>query len=647
MIAQVLRQTLSRWQKRSLLQVPIDVKTILLAGVGIVGILLGIRHLGGLEWLELGIYDQMVRLRSDELPDPRILIVTITDADIRATRRWPLSDQTLAKVLNQLQIYQPRAIGLDLFRDIPNEPGHAALVAELKRPNVIAISYIGNISVDVIPGPPAMPKSQIGFSDVVTDPDGKIRRNLMLASDGQETLVSFSLRLAMLYLRVQSEVTADNELQLGHTVFPPLRSQSGGYQTIDDRGYQILLNYRSSSSPAQTVTLTQVLKGEVKPEWVKDRIVLIGVTATSLKDLFFTPYSATATENRTMPGVVIHAQKVSQILAAVLDDRPLFHFWSEGVEILWILGWAAIGAGIAWRTRYPIVLIILEGSIVFMLFGMGFWLFNQRIWVPIAVPAIAAIATGSFTIAYQMQQAHQQRQTVMKLLGQQTSPEVAAALWNSRDRLLQSGMLAGQSLTVTVMFADIKSFSTISEQRSPDQVLHWLNEYMRIMAQAVRAHHGIINKFLGDGLMAVFGVPLPRNTWADVAQDAQRAVACALTMSDRLQELNHDWQQRGLPVVQMRVGIFTGAVMAGSLGGKDRLEYAVIGDSVNIASRLESCEKDRQPDNCRILIARQTLNYLEDKFRVESWGSLQLRGKQYTVDVYRVLGCNDFSSTEG
>jgi CHASE2 domain-containing sensor protein len=623
------------------------VKTILLAGVGIVGILLGIRHLGGLEWLELGIYDQMVRLRSDELPDPRILIVTITDADIRATRRWPLSDQTLAKVLNQLQIYQPRAIGLDLFRDIPNEPGHAALVAELKRPNVIAISYIGNISVDVIPGPPAMPKSQIGFSDVVTDPDGKIRRNLMLASDGQETLVSFSLRLAMLYLRVQSEVTADNELQLGHTVFPPLRSQSGGYQTIDDRGYQILLNYRSSSSPAQTVTLTQVLKGEVKPEWVKDRIVLIGVTATSLKDLFFTPYSATATENRTMPGVVIHAQKVSQILAAVLDDRPLFHFWSEGVEILWILGWAAIGAGIAWRTRYPIVLIILEGSIVFMLFGMGFWLFNQRIWVPIAVPAIAAIATGSFTIAYQMQQAHQQRQTVMKLLGQQTSPEVAAALWNSRDRLLQSGMLAGQSLTVTVMFADIKSFSTISEQRSPDQVLHWLNEYMRIMAQAVRAHHGIINKFLGDGLMAVFGVPLPRNTWADVAQDAQRAVACALTMSDRLQELNHDWQQRGLPVVQMRVGIFTGAVMAGSLGGKDRLEYAVIGDSVNIASRLESCEKDRQPDNCRILIARQTLNYLEDKFRVESWGSLQLRGKQYTVDVYRVLGCNDFSSTEG
>ncbi|MGI0488244.1 CHASE2 domain-containing protein [Pantanalinema rosaneae CENA516] len=641
MIAQVLRQTLSRWQKGSLSGVSIDIKTIVLAGVGIVGILLGIRHIGGLEGSELAIYDQMVRLRSDAPPDPRLLIVTITDADIRAKRRWPLSDRTLAKVLKQLQQYQPRAIGLDLFRDIPNEPGYAELVPELKRPNVIAINYIGNTSEDAIPGPPVMPKLQIGFSEVVTDPDGKIRRNLMFASDGQETLTSFSLRLAMLYLRDPGRVTPNDQLQLGNTVFPRLRSHSGGYQTIDDRGYQILLNYRSGGSPAQTVTLTQVLNGDFQPEWVQDRIVLIGVTAISLKDLFFTPYSAAATENRTMPGVMIHAQQVSQVLAAVLDQRPLFRFWSEGAEILWIIGWAAIGGGIAWRVRYPVVLIVLEGSLLLMLFGVGFYLFNHQIWIPIATPAVAAIATGSFTIAYQMQQAHQQRQIVMKLLGQQTSPEVAAALWNSRDRLLQSGMLAGQSLTVTVMFADIKSFSTISEQRSPDQVLHWLNEYMRTMTQTVRTYDGIINKFLGDGLMAVFGVPLPRTTWAEVAADAQRAVACAVTMGDRLQALNRDWQERGLPVVSMRVGIFTGPVMAGSLGGKDRLEYAVIGDSVNIASRLESCEKDRQPDHCRILIARQTLEYLADRFQVESWGSLQLRGKQRTVEVYRVLGQNE------
>jgi class 3 adenylate cyclase len=108
-------------------------------------------------------------------------------------------------------------------------------------------------------------------------------------------------------------------------------------------------------------------------------------------------------------------------------------------------------------------------------------------------------------------------------------------------------------------------------------------------------------------------------------------------MGDRLQELNQNWQSRGLPVVQMRVGIFTGPVMVGSLGGKERLEYGVIGDSVNIAARLESCEKHSQPSDCRILIAHETLVYLQEEFQVEAWGALQLKGKQHKVDVYRVI----------
>lgn len=122
-------------------------------------------------------------------------------------------------------------------------------------------------------------------------------------------------------------------------------------------------------------------------------------------------------------------------------------------------------------------------------------------------------------------------------------------------------------------------------------MMGWLNEYMCSMTQAVHQHHGIINKFMGDGLMAVFGVPVPRLTSAAIAEDARQTVACAVEMGDRLQTLNQDWQQRGLPVVQMRAGIFTGDVMAGSLGGKNRLEYAVIGDSVNIAARLEAWQK--------------------------------------------------------
>ncbi len=165
----------------------------------------------------------------------------------------------------------------------------------------------------------------------------------------------------------------------------------------------------------------------------------------------------------------------------------------------------------------------------------------------------------------------------------------------------------------------------------------WLNPYLSAMTEEVLNHNGIVNKFTGDGIMAVFGVPVARTTSEEIAQDAQNAVSCALAMSDRLQQFNQEWQQQGLPEVGMRIGIFTGSVTVGSLGGKHRLEYGVIGDSVNVASRLESCEKDRQPDLCRVLIARETLEYLQGECQVESWGELMLKGRDNPVEVYRVI----------
>jgi class 3 adenylate cyclase len=399
-----------------------------------------------------------------------------------------------------------------------------------------------------------------------------------------------------------------------------------------------LLNYRTAKNPAEEVTFTQVLQGEIQPQQVKDRIVLIGVTAPSLKDTFFTPYTTVNSTTPKISGVWIHAQMVSQILTAATNGRSLFWFWPERMEVAWIIAWAIIGGWIAWSVSRPLLLLLTTSGLLGLLIGISYYAFLQQGWIPTAAPLLATLSMGGFTIAYQMYDARQQQQIVMKLLGQQTSPEIASALWSSRDRLLQSGILAGQNLIVTVLFIDIRSFSSISEQHPPERVMSWLNEYMGAMTQVVHLCHGIVNKFMGDGLMAVFGVPVPRSTPAEIAEDARQAVTCALLMGDRLQELNQDWQQRNLPVVQMRAGIFTGPVMAGSLGSKNRLEYAIIGDSVNIASRLEGCEKERQTTLCRILIARETLDFLPDQFVVESWGKLQLRGRQRPVEVYQVLG---------
>jgi len=643
LVVRFFDRIVAHWRKHNPLHSVAELKILVIAGVSLTTILLGIRQFGGLEPLELTAYDQMLRLRPVPPLDTRILIVGITEADLRSQQRWPLSDQVMADMLSQLQRHQPKVIGLDLVRNFPNDPGHQAFVRELQRPNVITIRTLGNAPDEAVKSLPEAPPKQVGFSDIIVDTDGVVRRSLVFAADDQQTATSFAMQIAMTYLSSQGSVTAANELVLGRQIFRPLQANSGGYQTTDSRGYQLLLNYHRPDTPARIVPLSAVLQGRVEPAWAKDHIVVIGATAPTLKDSFYTPYSAMLQGNPRMAGVVVHAQMISQILTAAQGGRSLFWFWPESLEILWIVGWGMAGGILAWWAQRPLWLVVGGTGLLAALFGLSYGLLVNGGWVPVAAPALAAIAIGSFTVAQQMQYARQQQQIGLKLLGQQTSPEVAAALWNARDRLLQSGVLTGQTLTATILFLDICRFSTISEQRPTEEVMSWLNEFMRSMTHAVHTHQGIVNKFTGDGLMAVFGVPIPRTTTAEIAADAQHAVACALAMGDRLRTLNQDWGYRNLPVVKMRVGIFTGPVMAGSLGGQMRLEYAVIGDSVNIASRLEGCEKERQSQPCRILIARETLDYLQNQFRVESWGHLQLRGRQTSVEVYEVLGYRDLS----
>ncbi|MEG4815448.1 adenylate/guanylate cyclase domain-containing protein [Microcoleus sp. K5-D4] len=618
-----------------------DLQPVAIIWIVVTGTLLGVRHLGGLQPLELNSYDLMVQLRPDAIPDPRLLVVTITDQDINTIEKWPISDRTLAKAIAQIARLEPTAIGIDIIRNIPYEPGNAELVTQWKNPKVIPITLIGNSKEDPVPPPPNIPEKRVGFNDLVVDPDGILRRNLMYAKKGKTTLTSFSMRLAFAYFNAQkinSKLIENNTLQVDKTVFSKLRSNSGGYQKINAQGYQLLLNYRSPENIAKTVTLTQVLEGKVDPKWVKGKIVLIGVTALTAKDFFSTPYSASASGNQPMPGVFIHATATSQILSAVLDGKGLFWYWDEWQEILWIAVWSAVGGCLAWRLEKSLNLIAIAIIACGSLFGFTFFLFMQQGWIPLIAPALALLITAGVAVTYKYEQSRQQQGIVMKLLGQQTSPAIANALWKERVHLLESGLLPGQKVTATIILTDLQGFSTISEKLAPEVVMSWLNEYLSAMAQEVQAHQGVINKFTGDGMLAVFGVPIPRTTPEEIAEDARLAVSCALAISSRLPEMNQNWLDRGLPAVKMRVGIFTGPVMVGSLGGTTRLEYGVIGDSVNIASRLESCEKDRHEDTCRILIAEETFLHLADKFEVESWGALPLRGREQKVNVYRILG---------
>ena len=365
--------------------------------------MLGLRQMGWVQPLELAVYDRMVQVSPDPGPDPRVLVVGVTEADIQAQQRFPLSDAAIAQTLQRLQQYQPRVIGLDIFRDIPQEPGRPALLAALKTPNVVAIT---NFGPPLTPAPPGMTENQVGFNDVPLDSDSVVRRNLLFGDvpDRPEILYSFSLRVALRYLKQDGILLTSNPqdtdiAQLGPATLQPLTAQAGGYQTMDAKGYQLMLRYRGRQAAAQ-VSLSDVLQGNLTPEQVKDKIVLIGTTAANAKDLFFTPYSSIEKPPQ-LPGVMLHAHMVSQWLDYATGKRRPLWIWAEYQENLWVAVWACGAGGIAYGLRRrSLVLIVAELGLAILLCGSGLALFWANGWVPIAAPALTIFFTTSGFMVY-------------------------------------------------------------------------------------------------------------------------------------------------------------------------------------------------------------------------------------------------------
>jgi CHASE2 domain-containing sensor protein len=372
------------------------------AAITVTGVLLGIRQLGWLQPLELKAYDQMTRVRTDPPPDPRLLIVEITEADLQALQRTTPSDETLTQVIAELQQYNPSVIGLDLHRDLPQEPGTANLLEQLQSAdNIIAITKIGESTSDSIPPPPDMPSDRVGFNDIPIDPDGIVRRSLLMASTESGVFYSFALRVALQYLADQGVIPQNSAqhpdaLQLSDTIFLSLKPTDGGYQTIDAAGYQIMLGYRSDAAPAQVVSLSEVLAGTVDPAAIRGNVILIGTTAPSAKDLFNTPYSAQS--DRQMAGVIVHGQMVSQILSATEGQDRLIWFLPNGLETAWIGAWAVVGAGLAWFLRHPVVLALGSVTAIVVLGGVTLLLFINRGWVPLVAP-VAALIMADIAVA--------------------------------------------------------------------------------------------------------------------------------------------------------------------------------------------------------------------------------------------------------
>lgn len=380
----------------------------------VTGLIVGLKFLGAFQLLEWAALDSWFRLRPLEESDSRIVIIGISEQDINEGKRWPLTDAFMAQLIQKVVDQEPRVIGLDLYRDFPLEPGHQDLVEVMEStPQLIGIEKV--LGDPVAPPPSLEKRDQVGIADFVLDADGKIRRGLIsFRTPDNQVKVSLGARLALSYLAVEgvslNELDEKSErYQLGQAVFQRFESNDGGYVGADAAGYQLLLNFRGVSCtdttlrcPFQVISMGEFLSGQLPPDLLQDRIVLIGVTASSLQDHFYNPYSYG--EAISITGVEVHAHLASQIISATLDGRALIQTWPESLEYLWIFVWSSGGTllGILClnQRRITIGIVWLVGTLILLLSGLvvgSYVAFLAGWWIPV-IPSLLAL-TGTAIVS--------------------------------------------------------------------------------------------------------------------------------------------------------------------------------------------------------------------------------------------------------
>jgi adenylate cyclase len=615
----------------------------------------GVFMVGGVVWRlgldqepELWVYDHFVKAHSDaKATDPRFALVLQDEKDIE-NLDYPLRDSVLSALLEKIESGGPCVIGLDLYRDLP-EPRNGSESAILTRtllkyPNIVPIFLYNTADPDHpfdIPPPPAVANdpSRYGQNNLLYDHKTVRRAELLLPYDKRYTpYPSLAFLLAEYYLAGHNVQLAQsgNDLILGKTTFHRFMGNEGGYVNAEHAGIQFLQDFRGPYLPEnyQSISVRDALKlGNAS--MFKDKIVLIGSDADSGNDVEDTPVVMRE------PGVVIHAMIANQLLRAALDGEQPTRGVTEAAQWPWLALWSVAGVMVGFFVRSHFVFAIAVALAVGVIVVSAWLLFLHGYWIIVFGPMALFLATTMLVKAYAAAHESQEREKMKQLFAQRVPPAIAEEIWNQRDTFLQGGRPAAQKLTVTVLFTDLKNYSTISEGMTPAELIAWVNECHGALTRHVEKNRGMVFCFMGDGMMAVFGAPIPRQTETEMAEDAKNAVKSALGMSEEIRQMNARWKSEGKPLAGLRVGIFTGEAMAGDLGSDDYLEYSVIGDTVNTASRLESVDKEGAltggEAECRILIGELTYQYVRDEFPARHVGAINLKGKAGRTEIYNVL----------
>ncbi|HAF45026.1 MAG: guanylate cyclase [Sideroxydans sp. GWF2_59_14] len=565
-----------------------------------------------LEAFEEKTYDLRFKvMRGPVTPDPNIAIITIDEKSIAALGRYPWSRDNYARLIDKLAAVKAKAVMFDVFfPERENATNDRLFAAATKRAGNVVLAVAFNFDNEgrvttVTRSLPEIERGAIGIGHInqMPDDDGVIRRiPLLLAKDGQQ-IPSLGLMGARLALDEKDIVPGDYEIGLGERRIP-----------VDDE-YRMWINYVGGPGAYPYHSFIDVVEGRVPADELKGKILFVGATALGIYDMRVTPF------HKNSPGVELHATVADNIISG----RYIRQGGLEAlIDMVFIVVMGALAFFLTTRLRLygaiPATAVLLAGYIWFT-----YYMFDAGQWINMIYPAMSAIAAvlvgGGFRYLVLERDAREMRSMFSSYL----SPKLVARLEKDPD----AAKIGGDNKEVTVLFTDIKGFTTFSESHPPQEVVSRLNGYLGAMVQVIEQHDGTIDKFIGDGIMAYWGAPLAQPDHAKLAID------CIKAINARMGELRAQWLAEGLEPFTIRGGVQSGEVVAGNVGlaGK-KMEYTVIGDTVNQAARLEGTAKYY---GVAYLVGEDTYKRTREICRYRELDKIRVVGKQLPVTIYEPL----------
>ncbi|MGE0517502.1 MAG: CHASE2 domain-containing protein [Candidatus Binatia bacterium] len=640
-----------------------------------VGLALSMLRVGGcrpLDVLDLRALDQRIQQRGRGVAAPEVVIVAVDDASLGEIGRWPWSRARIADLIERVDAGDPAVIGIDLVQAEPTaacdvgaiaaavDPScqaaltralggvqgeDARLVEAVRASGRTVLGYFFDFSpggddspsngesayatVQRAPGadsapiqrarrvtqnlpPLAAAAAGLGYFNFFPDRDGLFRRVPMAIAFGDR--VTMPLSLAVLRHAWPQRPAA---IRLGPYGVESLRL--GAELLPVDRWGQLLINYRGPRRTFRHVSAADVLAGRVSPDVFRNALVLLGVTAVGVGDVRNTPFDP------VYPGVEIHATVLDNILRRDFLYRPAIAGSIALYDVAVILLVAVLVGAALHRTRGMAGALVAAGLLAAYVVGSQLVFAGHGAVLSFAYPALCIALSYVGVGVHQYAVTEREKRQTRRMLDLYLSPELSRYL-SERPETLQLG---GEKSERTVLFSDVKGFTGISERLSAEDLVEVLNLYLGEMTEAVFAHGGMLDKYIGDGLMAVWGAPVAQ------PDHAARACRAALEMLERLQALNRKIAARGWPTLGIRIGINSGPMVFGNMGSPGHLSLTVMGDNVNLAARLEGINKLY---GSAIIASDRTVQLAGDSVVARELDLVRVRGRDMAVHIYEILG---------